>query len=228
MQADPDGRACQALRADARRNRERIVHAAGELFAERGLGVPLEDIAERAGVGIATLYRRFPMREDLVAATFEAKLTEFAEMAERAHDAPDAWTGFCEVVERACEMQAADQGFTDLLTLIIPGATIAEGLRERAYTAFTELAGRAQEEGRLRPDFVPEDLPLLLIANAGVVRGCADAAPHAWRRLVALALDSFRADHADPLPAPPTSAQSRQAMRDLGRAKGVCPAEPVH
>jgi AcrR family transcriptional regulator len=223
MQADPDS---PALRADARRNRERILSAARELFAEGGLNVPLEDIADRAGVGIATLYRRFPSREDLIATTFEAKLVEFAELSEKALDAPDAWTGFREVVERSCAMQAADHGFTDLLTLILPSAATAEGVRRRAVTAFTELARRAQEEGRLREDFVPEDFPLLLMANAGVVKAGADAAPHAWRRLVAFALESFGAGHDGPLPAPPTHAQTTRAMQDLGRAKGINSADP--
>jgi AcrR family transcriptional regulator len=224
MTPDLDDATCLELRADARRNRERIVCAARDLFAERGLNVPLEDIADRAGVGIATLYRRFPTREDLVAATCEAKLTEFAELTEKARDAPDAWAGFCEVVERSCAMQAADRGFTDLLTLILPNATAIERLRRRATTAFAELARRAQEEGRLRADFVPEDFALLLMANAGVVQAGAEAAPHAWRRLVALALESFRPQDG-PLPAPPTHAQTSRAMRALGRAKGICPGD---
>jgi len=218
--------ACRELRADARRNRGRILDAARAAFAERGLDAPLEEIADRAGVGIATLYRRFPTREALVAATFEAKLAAFAEAAEQALESPDAWAGFAGFVEWACAMQAADRGVTDLLTLTLPNSQAAEALRARALHAFTELARRAQDQGRLRGDFVPEDLALLMIANAAVVLATRDVAPHAWRRLVALVLESFRADHTGPLPAAPTPAQVERAMRYLSEAKGVCPSSP--
>src|SRR5689334_23961309 len=92
--ADGVGTADRALRADARRNRQRIVEGACAVFRERGLDVPLEEIADRAGVGIATLYRRFPTREELIAAVFEAQLLEVATAAEEALESADAWTGF--------------------------------------------------------------------------------------------------------------------------------------
>jgi AcrR family transcriptional regulator len=208
---------CRELRADAQRNRGRILDAARATFAERGLDVPLEDIADRAGVGIATLYRRFPTREALVAATFVAKLTAFAEAAERALDNADAWAGATQAVDRAA---------TDLLTLRLPNSDVAEALRERGLRAFSALVRRAQEEGSLRPDFVPEDLALLMIANAGVVWATRVAAPHAWRRLVALMIESFRAGRTGPLPAAPTPAQVEGAMRHLSLAKGICRAAP--
>ncbi len=213
---------CRELRADARRNRGRILDAARAAFAERGLDVPLEDIAGRAGVGIATLYRRFPTREALIAATFEAKLAAFAEAAEQARGSADAWAGFAGFVEWACAMQAADRGVTDLLTLTLPNSAAAEALRGRALRAFTDLARCAQDQGTLRSDFVPEDLVLLMIANAALVTATKDAAPHAWRRLVALMLESFKAGNTGPLPAAPTSAQMERAMRHLSEAKGIC------
>src|SRR5450756_2928067 len=98
------------LRVDAARNRGRIVEAAQAAFAERGLDVPLEDVAGRAGVGIATLYRRFPTREDLIATCFERRVAEYARAADEALEAPEAWPGFCAYVERICAMQAADHG----------------------------------------------------------------------------------------------------------------------
>jgi AcrR family transcriptional regulator len=217
---------CRELRSDARRNRDRILDAARAAFGERGLDVPLEDIADRAGVGIATLYRRFPTREALVAATFEAMLATFAEAAEQALDSPDAWAGFAGFVEWACATQAADRGVTDLLTLTLPNSQTAEELRARGLRAFAALVRRAQDQGTLRADFVPEDLALLMIANAGVVIATEYAAPHAWRRLAALMIESFRADHTGPLPAAPTPAQVERAMRHLSQRKGVCPSFP--
>jgi AcrR family transcriptional regulator len=214
---------CRELRADARRNRGRILEAARAAFGAQGLDVPLEDIASQAGVGIATLYRRFPTREALIAATFEAALAEFAQAAEEALDSPDAWAGLAGFIEWACATQAADRGVTDLLTLMLPNSQTAEELRARGLRAFCDLARRAQDQGTLRDDFVPEDFALLMIANAGVLAATKDAAPHAWRRLVALMLESFRAGHTGPLPAAPTPAQVGRAMRHLSQAKGICP-----
>src|ERR1700738_3794268 len=113
-------RPCRTLRADAERNRSRLVEAAHAVFAESGLSAPLEDIAERAGVGIATLYRRFPTRDDLIAATYEAKLAAFAEAVEEALKASDAWSGFTACMERMCAMQAENRGFAKVITMMLP------------------------------------------------------------------------------------------------------------
>jgi AcrR family transcriptional regulator len=207
----------RALRADAERNRERILDAARAVFAERGLDAPFDAIAERAGVGQATLYRRFPRRDDLIVACFAPKLAEYAEAVEEALRAPDAWAGFCGYVERVCAMQAADQGVQDVLTTTFPTAREVEEQRALAFERFGELIRRAQDQGALRADFVPEDIVLLLLANAGVVRTMRTAAPDAWRRFVGLMLDALRAERARPLPHPPTPAQTFRAMRSIGR-----------
>src|SRR5215216_6360769 len=110
----------RVLRADAERNRERILAAAREVFAERGLDAPLDAIAERAGVGQATLYRRFPRREDLIVACFAPKLAEYAEAVEDALRVPDAWEGLRGYLERICAMQAEDLGVQDVLTTTFP------------------------------------------------------------------------------------------------------------
>jgi AcrR family transcriptional regulator len=210
------------LRADAVRNRRQILDAAKEAFAERGLEVPLDEIAERAGVGIATLYRRFPSREELVAAAFADKLAEYADAAERASRSPDPWTGFRGFIEHMCALQAADRGFTDLITLSLSCGE-AQAQRDRAGDAFAGLVRRAQDTGVLRDDFVPEDLLLLFFANAGVVQATSRDAPHAWRRLVALMLEAFRASDPGPLPAALTLPQAERAMRRIAQNKGVCP-----
>ena len=203
------------LRADAERNRARILEAARSLFAERGLDVPIEEIARRAGVGNATLYRRFPTRDALISASFEHKLAEYAKAAEEALRAPEAWTGFCTLVEHICAMQAADQGVKDVLTMSFPGGAGLEEQARKAAQDVAELIRRAQAEGKLRPDVVPEDLGLLLMANAGVVQGMRDAAPEAWKRFVAFMIDAFRADRAGPLPEPPTPSQMEEARQRL-------------
>ncbi len=209
--------ASRPLRVDAERNRGRIVEAAQAAFAERGLDVPLEDVAGRAGVGIATLYRRFPTREGLIAACFERRVAEYANAAEEALEAPDAWAGFCAYVERVCAMQAADRGLRDVLTRTFPSARAMEAHRARGYELSVRMIERAQAAGALRADVVPEDLVLLLMANAGVVQGAGTAAPDAWRRFAALMLEAFRADGASQLPAPPTPRQVMRAMRGMAR-----------
>jgi AcrR family transcriptional regulator len=207
----------QPLRADAVANRRRLVAAARAVFAERGLDAPLDEIARRAGVGNATLYRRFPTRDALLAAAFEDRLAEYARAAAAALRAPDPWTGFCGYVARVCAMQAADHGVRDVLTMTFPSAKALEAQRDRAYGAFVELVRRAQAAGHLRADFVPEDVVLVLMANAGIVRGLGAAAPQASARFVALVLDACRAERAQPLPPPPLPAQVYRAMRRLGR-----------
>jgi len=204
-----------ALRADAERNRCRIVEAARQVFAEQGLDAPMNEVARRAEVGIATLYRRFPTREDLITSVFAEKMSAYANAIEQALADPDPWRGFCTYIERVCAMQAEDHGFTEVLTLTFPTAKTFEAKRSEAYRGFTELIARAKDTGRLRPDFSPEDLVLLLMANAGVVAATAGTAPDAWRRLVAYMTQAFAADHTDPLPPAPTGTLLYQAMLRL-------------
>ena len=213
----PNDSPTRALRVDAERNRGRIVEAASSAFAVHGLDASLDGVAERAGVGIATLYRRFPTRDDLIAACFERRIAEYARAAEEALEAPDGWTGLCDYVERVCAMQAADRGLTDVLTRTFPNAKRLEAHRARGYELIVRLIERAQREGSLRSDVVPEDLVLLLMANAGVVQGAGDAAPDAWRRFIGLLLDGLRTDGASPVPPPPTPRQMMRAMRRLAR-----------
>lgn len=210
-------RAPSGLRADAERNRERLLAAAQHMFAEHGLDVALEDIAERAGVGIATLYRRFSAREDLVSAAFEAKLAEYARVAEESLAEPDPWRAFAGCLERLCSMQAGDRGFTEIVNgSLIPSERITEA-RARAASAVARVVERAQGAGEVRDDVVAEDIPLILMANAGVVRATRGTAPHAWRRMLAYLLDGFRATSPGagrPMPAPLTRAQIQKLLTD--------------
>jgi AcrR family transcriptional regulator len=215
----------QRLRVDAERNRAAVLEAAREVFAEQGLEAPLEEIALRAGVGIATLYRRFPTRAQLVAAALIDKVTQYAETAEQALAAGDPWAGFTSFVERICEMQANDRGLSDLLSMALPADEQVEQLRRLANARVVELVERAKAAGQLRQDFVGEDLLLLLIAHASVVHVTGQDAPETWRRFVALMLDAFgRRDEPSSLPPPPTNAQIRRAMLRLAGERGCAGA----
>jgi AcrR family transcriptional regulator len=200
------------LRVDAERNRQRVVAAARRAFAEHGLDVPMEDIARRAGVGVGTLYRRYPTRADLIAAAFDTKMSAYAEAARQALVDPDPWHGFCTYVERICAMQADDRGFTTVLTMTFPTAKQFEADRARAFADFTTLVERAKTAGKLRPDFVAEDMPMFLMANAGVLTATADAAPDTWRRLVGYLIQACAAPAAQPLPDPPAPRKMYRAM----------------
>ena len=205
-----------ALRSDAERNRVRILAAAREVFADEGLDVPMTAIARRAGVGIATLYRRFPTREDLIAAAFTDRMEAYSAAITTALADPDPWRGFSTYVETVCAMQAGDRGFADVLTLTFPTARALEATRDEAYRGFTELIARAKDTGRLRDDFSPEDLVILLMANAGVVAATGNDAPDTWRRLVAYLLQAFGTAEPRPLPPAPSPKALYRAMVRLG------------
>lgn len=196
------------LRRDAQRNRERIVAAAREAFAASGIDVPVEEIARRAGVGMGTLYRRFPAKEDLVDAVLEETLEQFVAAAEEAVAGDDAWAGLCAFLERAFALHVENRCLKDLVESGAHGRARAEASRERLRPLIRTLVAQAHEQGTLRPDFTPEDMPLVLWAGGRIVQATADVAPDLWRRHLGLVLDGLRAEAATPLPhAPLTQAQ---------------------
>lgn len=216
----PGPAGARGLRADAARNRAAILAVARDVFAEQGLEAPLEVIAARAGVGIATLYRRFPSREKLVAAALVEKIAQYAQAAEQALEDPDPWAGFAGFVQRICELQACDRGLGDLLSMTLSAGEQVEQLRRTANDNVITLIERAKASGTLRDDFAGEDLLLLLIATAAVMQVTRADAPDAWRRFVALALDAFSCRGSPGLPEPPTTVQMTRAMVRLAAERG--------
>ncbi|AXL92894.1 TetR/AcrR family transcriptional regulator [Streptomyces sp. CB09001] len=213
--------ATRKLRADALRNRQRILEAARQVFEDRGLDAPLDEVAERAGVGAGTLYRRFPTRAALVEAAFEKEILQATRIAEEALHCEDPWVGFSTYFERLCSAMAADRGLSDLLTLRLPTSDLAAGCRDRQARAVAGLLRQAQEAGAVRDDLVPEDIFLFLVANSAVTSVTRCSAPHAWRRLVALLLDACRPENTGPLPAAPTPLQTMRAEQEHAQAKGL-------
>lgn len=218
-----EGPAAQPLRSDAERNRERIIAAARTVFARDGLNASMASVAREAGVGIATMFRRFPTKEELVDAVFIDRMDAYADAVAVALDDPDPWNGFVGYIEAACAMQAADSGFADVLTTTFPTAKALERRRNEAYEGMVELIHRAKATGRLREDFDSSDLVLLHMANAGVVNATGDAAPDAWRRVVALLVQSFETPARGPLPASPEHDALYRAMLRAGPAGGAAP-----
>ena len=196
--------AVKTLRSDARRNREQLVASARELFAAHGVDVPVEDITHHAGVGMGTLYRHFPTKEELVDAVLEDAFAELVQAAEEAVAAADAWAGFTGFLERALSAHAANRGLKDVLAAARggQGAQRAEAMRARMRPLLRRMIQRAQEQGTLRPDFRSEDLPLVFWTADRVIDRAAAVAPDYWRRFLGLLLDGLRADAATPLPQP--------------------------
>jgi AcrR family transcriptional regulator len=207
---------------DAERNRLAVLASARSVFAEQGVTASLEEIARRAGVGIGTLYRHFPRgREQLVAEALVDQVGRYVVLAEQALQARDPWVGFADFVERICQMEADDRGLSDLLAMALPADERVEELRAEANDLVLGLVEQAKASGQLRPDFVAEDLVLLLIANTAILEVTSDDAPAASRRMVALFLDAVRARKpASNLPEAPSSEELRTAMLRLAQTRG--------
>ncbi len=192
------------LRADAARNRTRIVEAARDLFRTRGIDVPMSTIARRAGVGVATLFRRFPSREALVTEVFAEQIARCETMLEEALDDPDPWSGFRRLIEFTCTEQLEDRGFTEAFLASFASESSYRQRREDAETAFDRLVRRAKESGRMRQDFAVSDIVMILFANGGLRAAPPEHAHELSRRLVAYLLRAFGTDNdspgGDPLP----------------------------
>src|ERR1700754_2516646 len=175
-------------RSDALDNRERILEAARAGVAAGGLDGAMRQSARRAGVGPATLYRHFPTKQALAAEAFTDQMHACQTIVAEGLTDPDPWQGFRVVVERLFELHARNRGFTAAFTSAFPHAIDLASVRQRALAMLAELAGRAKDTGHLRPDFVLDDLILLLMANGGLLGRSEDARVAASRRLAALAI----------------------------------------
>lgn len=190
--SSPPELADRPLRRDAERNRQRILAAAGELFTERGLSVTLDDIARHAGVGVGTVYRRFPDKEVLIDALFDQRLESICAIAEQALAAPDPWDGLVLFFERGCELQAHDRGLKELLASSTHGGGCVVDARDRLRLHVTELFDRAKAAGVVRADADPYDAPLIHMMLGVVMDRTRDVAPDVWRRYLGLVLDGLR------------------------------------
>ncbi|MGW1075643.1 TetR/AcrR family transcriptional regulator [Streptomyces sp. NPDC002537] len=222
--ASPEGGRPAPLRRDAQRNRELLIAAAREIYAEQGMEAPLDEIARRAGVGNATLYRRFPTRGALIEAVFGDSLNDTLRHGADARDAEDAWEGLVRYLEYIFEGLAADRGANDLMTTGVQDVPSLDALKAHHHQTVSLLMRRAQEQGSMRDDIVTEDLLFMLAALGRVVPASATAAPGAWLRHLHLLLGGLRAEAAAPLPAAPLTADQLSAtLLDLAAPKRDAP-----
>src|ERR1700733_5990108 len=133
------------LRKDAERNRQRILDAARELFAEQGLGVTLNDVAHHAGVGVGTVYRRFPEKAHLVEELFEQQIAQLVALVEEALADPDPWRGLTGFLRRNLEMQACARAFRQIILGTREGAERVAQLRDRMFPLAAKLVQRAKD-----------------------------------------------------------------------------------
>ncbi|WP_161628004.1 TetR/AcrR family transcriptional regulator [Microbispora catharanthi] len=194
----------KGLRADARRNRDLIVAAAQELFLEQGVDVPLEEVARRAGVGVGTLYRRFPDRDALLRAVGEQSLRRLVDLAETAwQEEPDAWHALCRFLRGSVALRLGvlpAKLQPHLHQRMRAGADLHE-LRQRVIVAVLRMIERAQADGVLRADIGPGDIALLMTLNVYTPPGMHNE--QAMGRVVEIMLDGLRADVESPLPGAP-------------------------
>jgi AcrR family transcriptional regulator len=212
------------LRRDAERNRQLILDAARDLFAQRGFGVTLNDIAHHAGVGVGTVYRRFPDKAQLIDVLFEQRLDEVVGLLEDGLDDPDPWHGLTEFLERVLEKQASDRGLMEVLLGRSPGSPErVTKSRSTLHPLADRLVQRAMQSGAVRPDAETQDFGVLQLMVGVVIDAGRDVAPDLWRRYLAIMLQGLRSQPAslDPLPAPAVSAEEMDplltAVRDRAR-----------
>jgi AcrR family transcriptional regulator len=182
----------QAMRADAARNRDRLVSAAADLFGERGVDVPLDEVARRAGVSIGTLYNHFPNRGALLDAVLPERLAEFDRLARTALADPDAWRGFTEFLDGMFVMQARDRAVNDAISRSPVGTVDVAAECGRAGGVLDAVTERARDAGVLRRDFGPTDLSTLVWAMSKVI-SMSDGDDAVWRRHLGFVLDGLRA-----------------------------------
>ncbi|MGH2964920.1 MAG: TetR/AcrR family transcriptional regulator [Solirubrobacterales bacterium] len=189
-------------RADARRNRRKVLDAARKAFAEDGLDVRVEKVARRAGVGVGTLYRHFPTKEDLLQALADDRFAGLAEAARTALDDSDAWKGFSEFMRYSAEVMAGDRALSEAMDQR-PEMCGQAAEDVKLLEIVGELIERAQAEGALRLDVVPEDVPSLICGLGRATRETEGRPSMSWERYLAIILAGLRPPADAPFPASP-------------------------
>jgi AcrR family transcriptional regulator len=195
-------RARRRPRADALRNRARVLEAARECFAASGAEAQIDEIARCAGVGVGTVYRHFPTKEALYEALAADHFRVLADMAREALDGADPWHAFSGFMRRSAQLQARDRALAEVMA-VQPGVMRdAARNREDLHAAVAQLVSRAQAAGTMRPDVVPADVPMLMCGIGRATRA-GGATEMSWERYLAIVLDGLRVAGRSALPAPP-------------------------
>ena len=189
----------RALRADARRNREAVIAAAKKLFADQGLEAQIPDVAKAAKVGVGTVYRHFPTKDNLIAALLAERFERLAAKASECLETDDPWEGLCDFIRFSAQIQADDRGLCEVMgsrSEVMDAAARAAGLPELC----DRLVKRAQRSGELRRDLIGEDIPMIACGLGRIVQATEGPAAGRWPRLVEIILDGLRAPGSGKLP----------------------------
>lgn len=183
-------------RSDARDNRSLIIDAARAAFVTDGLGVPVREIARRAEVGPATVYRHFPTKAMLAAEVFTEQTLAWRSAIDEGLAESDPWRGFRLTIEKLCERQARDHDLATALKTAFPRAVDFAAMRSSSLTSAAELIRRAKDTGRLRPDVVVDDLMCMMMAITGFHAMPLASRVAASHRLAALVIQGLEASPA--------------------------------
>jgi AcrR family transcriptional regulator len=181
---------CRPMRADARRNRERILEAARESFAARGDATQMDDVAGRACVGVGTVYRHFPTKDALMGELIGQRFREFADATRASLDRPDPGQALFDLMWRNAETMAGDIAIQHAMVRTAGVWAAAEPARQELIAITDELVARAREEGTIRPDFTSLDVGAIMCGVCSVMSAPAPGLD--WRRLLMIALDGVR------------------------------------
>jgi AcrR family transcriptional regulator len=195
------------MRADARRNRGRVLDAALHCFATDGLEAQMDDIASRARVGVGTVYRHFPTKDALIEAIADDYFAHQAEAARAALDVEDPWEAFSGYVHRASDILGEYRALTQVLSdrpEMMGAAAVRAAESLGFFDTLTTLIDRAKESGGLRRDFRLEDIPLIMCSLGSLQTSRGEYA--SWCRMRAIVLDGLRAPGFEPLPDEPVPA----------------------
>ena len=189
------------MRADARRNRKAVIEGARRVMAMKGLDAQMDEIAREAGVGVGTVYRHFPTKDDLIAALADYRFERLAEFAGDALEEEDAGAAFERYLTRAAELTADDRALSEVMRdrpEAMQEAAQRVGLLELTRRVMT----RAQGAGAVRADAEAEDVPMMMSGLATSTPGCGGPFITAatWRRYLAITLDGLRAGGNTPMP----------------------------
>ena len=207
------------LRRDAERNRLRILAAAAEVFTERGLDATLDDVARAAGVGVGTVYRRFPDKESLIAELFRDRIDALVTAAEQSCTLPDPWQGVASFLEFAAAAMAGDLGLRQLMMFGTYDRDQVCYARDRMRPVITRLVGRAQAAGVLRADFEATDVKMIAFMLASIAEYAAGVTPQVWQRYLPMRLDGLRPSR-DGVAELPVHAPSADELAELMRPRG--------
>ena len=208
-----DGAADRPLRRDAERNRQRILAAAADVLSERGLDATLDEVARAAGVGVGTVYRRFPDKQSLIEELFRERIDAMVAAAELSLTEPDPWQALVSYLDLAISLMAANMGLRQLLMFSTYGRERICYARDQMRPVITRLVERAQASGDLRPDFTGTDVKMIVFMLSSVAEYAATSRPDVWRRYLALLVDGLRParDTVSELPAPAPTAEDLEA-----------------